>query len=284
MDTALLHQLWELAEAFNRIGLQPVIGGGLGLYLLFREQSHTVRATQDIDLIVTGAQAGQRAMREAMGRAVIDELHYVVRDDSRCFRFTKEPAQQLDLLAPLLEGIAIEGGRVKLIRTKLHARFTPEACFIEEDLRTVDVALLVPGSSQTGPLFVNVPSPANMLILKLFAFDDRDSVSRRDEERAQAHAYDVYLISALTQLSDFRQGREFLHRHEASEVVRNAREIVRNKFLTLEHPGWRYVLSSAAFLPGRPIGDRQKELDVARRRLLRWFEEYTSTRQITPTA
>jgi hypothetical protein len=277
MNVAILHQLRELAEALHRIGLRPVIGGGLGIYLLFWDRSQMVRATQDIDLMITPSQAGERAMREAMAQTIVDELQYITRDDGRCSRFAKEPTQQLDILTPPIEGVATEGGRVKLVRTKLHGRLTPEACFIEEDLRTVDLSPRLPGPSQAGSLLVSVPSPTNMLILKLFAFDDRDSPPRQDDERAQAHAYDIYLITSLAQLSDFTEGRRFLREHEASAVVQKARGIVMAKFLTPEQSGWRYVLTSAAFYPGQSIDSRRERLDTARRRLLRWFEEQKST-------
>jgi hypothetical protein len=277
MNVALLHQLGELTEALHRIGLRPVIGGGLGIYLLFWDRSQMVRATQDIDLMITPSQAGERAVREAMAQTIVEELRYVAREDGRCFRFTKEPAQQLDILTPSIAGVATEGGRVKLVRTKLHGRLTPEACFVEEDLRTVDLSLLMPGPSQAGRLLVSVPSPTNMLILKLFAFEDRDSDPRKDEERAQAHAYDLYVITTLAQLSDLREGRRFLYQHRASEVIRKARDIVVTKFLTLDCSGWKYVLASAAFYPGQSMDNRREQLDLARRRLLRWFEEQKST-------
>jgi hypothetical protein len=277
MNVAILKQLQEIAEAFRGIGLRPVICGGLGIYLLFRDRSQMVRATQDIDLLITGSQAAQRATREAMARAIVDQLQYAVREDGRCFRFAKGPTHQLDILTPPMEAVATEGGRVKLARTKLHGRLTPEACFIEEDLRTVDLSLLMPGLLQAGSLLVSVPSPTNMLILKLFAFDDRDSDPREDEERAQAHAYDIYLITTLAQLSDFREGRKFLHQHKASEVIQKARDIVVTKFLTLDRSGWKHVLTSAAFYPGQSIDSRREQLDLARRRLLRWFEEQKST-------
>jgi len=277
MNVAILHQLGRLAEALHRIGLRPVIGGGLGIYLLFWDRSQMVRATQDIDLVITPSQAREQATREAMAQAIVDELQYIARDDGRCFRFTKEPTQQLDVLTPPIAGVATEGGRVKLVRTKLHGRLTPEACFIEEDLRTVDLSPLMPGRLQAGSLLVSVPSPTNMLILKLFAFDDRDSDPRKDEERAQAHAYDIYLITTLAQLSDFREGRKFLHQHKASEVIQKARDIVATKFLTLDRSGWKHVRTSAAFYPGQSIDSRREQLDLARRRLLRWFEEKKST-------
>ncbi|MBM4026218.1 MAG: hypothetical protein FJ280_12550 [Planctomycetes bacterium] len=273
MNIALLNQLREITEAFNRLGLRPVICGGLGLYLLFRDRPQAVRATQDIDLMITPSQAGQRATREAIARAILEELQYVTCEEGRCFRFMKVPARRLDILAPPVEAVAIEGGRVKLVRMRLHGRLTPEACFIEEDLRTIDLALLMPGSVPPGSLFVSVPSPANMLILKVFAYEDRDSDPRRDEERAQAHAYDIYLIATLAQLSDYQEGRGFLSRHASSDVIQKAREIVTTRFSALEQSGWKHVLASAAFHPGRPMGERREQLDLARRRLLRWFEE-----------
>jgi len=211
MNDAILQQLRELTEAFNRIGLQPVICGGLGIYLLFHDRSHMVRATQDIDLMITGSQAGEQTAREAMARTIIEELRYIVRDESRCFRFTKAATGQLDILTPPLEAVAMEGGRVKLVRTKLHGRLTPEACFIEEGLKAVALSPLMSEPSQAGSLLVSVPSPANMLILKL------------------------------------------------------------------EHSGWRHVLTAAAFYPDRSIDRRREQLDLARRRLWRWFEEQKST-------
>lgn len=277
MNIALLNQLREITEAFHRLGLRPVICGGLGLYLLFRDRAQIVRATQDIDLMITPSQAGEQATREAIARTIIDELHYVTCKEARCFRFTKEPARQLDILTPPTDVVATEGGRVKLVRTKLHGRLTPEACFIEEDLRTIVLVPAASEPSQTGNLLVSVPSPTNMLILKLFAFDDRDSRLRRNEERAQAHAYDIYLITTLAQLNDYREGRDFLSRHGASDVVRKAREVIAAKFLSLEQSGWKHVLTSATFYPDRPLGERRELLDLARRRLLRWFEEHRPT-------
>jgi hypothetical protein len=275
MDSAVFQQLLELTQGFNKIGLKPVICGGLGLYLLFRDRPkdpEDIRTTTDIDLMIPSSQACNEVERNAIAELITEELQYVVREDGRHFRFIREQTHQLDILTPPTDGVVTEGGRVKLVRTKLHGRLTPEACFIGEDLRKVELA---------GPTFnppqpsavVNVPSPTNMLILKLFAFDDRDSDARRDDARAQAHAYDIYLIAWLSLPQDYREGREFLRRHETSDVVQRARTIVTTKFGALEQSGWRHVLTSTAFYPGRPLEMRRERLDVARRRLLRWFAE-----------
>lgn len=271
MDSIVFRQLLDLSQAFNRIGLKPLICGGLGVYLLFKDRSKEIRATADIDLMISHSQALDEARRNAIAGLIVDELKYVVREDGKHFRFLKEPIQELDVLAPPITGITTEGGRVKLVRTKLHGHVTPEACFIEEDLRTVDVAGLT-GTSASEPVLVNVPSPTNMLILKLFAFDDRDSEPRRDSTRAQAHAYDIYVITILAMVGDYQEGRRFVSRHAASDVVERARTIAATKFGAIEHSGWRHVLTSTAFYPDRPMPMRRERLDAARRRLSRWFE------------
>jgi hypothetical protein len=165
MDSAVFQQLLELTQGFNKIGLKPVICGGLGLYLLFRDRPkdpEDIRTTTDIDLMIPSSQACNEVERNAIAELITEELQYVVREDGRHFRFIREQTHQLDILTPPTDGVVTEGGRVKLVRTKLHGRLTPEACFIGEDLRKVELA---------GPTFnppqpsavVNVPSPTNML-------------------------------------------------------------------------------------------------------------------------
>ncbi len=271
MDNHVLNHLVELAQAFNRIGLRPLICGGLGTYLLFRDKSPAIRATSDIDLMIPRSQAMEEAKRIAVAEVITSQLRYVVRDEGRHFRFAKEADARLDVLAPPIEGVVTEGDRVKLVRSRLHGRLTPEACFVEEDLRAVDLTTLVPVLSTASPLLVNVPSPMNMLILKLFAFEDRDSDARRNGERAQAHAYDIYLIAELAGREDYLEGQRFLDRHVYEEVIQKSQAVVETKFQTIGQSGWQHVLASNLFASGRSMEDRQQTLDAARRRLLRWF-------------
>ena len=65
MNEPVLEQLHELAEAFNKIGLKPVICGGLGIYLRFFSREHEIelRATNDIDLMVTKTQVQSESNR-----------------------------------------------------------------------------------------------------------------------------------------------------------------------------------------------------------------------------
>ncbi len=273
MDDRVLNHLVELTQAFNGVGLRPLICGGLGTYLLFHDRSPAVRATSDIDLVIPRSQAVEETRRQAIAEIITGELCYIVRDEAKHFRFAKEPDAQLDILAPPVEGITPQGDRVKLVKSKLHGRLTPEACFIEEDMRSVDLSVLVPAQPLAPGLWVNVPSPTNLLILKLFAFDDRDSEARRNAERAQAHAYDIYLIAELADREDYLEGRQFLDRHAHDEVIRKARAIVETKFQTPGQSGWQHILRSSLFGSGRSAADGQESLDLARRRLLRWFAE-----------
>lgn len=278
MDKAVLEQLAELTRAFNKIGLRPLICGGLAVYLLFHDRSSSLRVTSDVDLMISASQAQDEAKRRAIADTITGSLQYVVREGGEHFRFTGKAGRELDILAPPIEGITSKGGRVKLVPSKLHGRETIESRFIEEDLRSIELAGLIPDWVVDESLVVDVPSPTNMLILKLFAFADRDSDARRNDERAQAHAFDVYVISSSAERDDFLEGRRFVERHRTDEIVQKARAIVEAKFASLDTPGWRYVMASAVWAD-RPIEERREMADGARRRLLRWFEESDATPQ-----
>jgi len=74
MDCGLIEQLAELAESFNRIGLKPVICGGLGLYLCFYKAEgqarEMIRVTNDIDLMLTETQVLEQARRQAIAEII----------------------------------------------------------------------------------------------------------------------------------------------------------------------------------------------------------------------
>ncbi len=274
MDKRLIEQLAELAESFNRIGLKPVICGGLGIYLCFyKAQSRDmIRVTTDIDLMLTESQVLEQARCQAIAEIITGELRYVVREGREHLHFMKDDYKYLDILAPPIKGFKQDDMRIKLVSSKLHGRVTKEACFIEEDLRTVSLDVLLAGNETKCGLEVQVPSPTNFLLLKLFAFNDRDKGQRQDLERAQAHAWDVYVTIMLTDIDDYHEGQQFLSRHEDSEIIRIARSIVGSKFNEVEQAGWRRVLESSDFYPGFNRRGKEVRLDDARRRLLRWFD------------
>ena len=276
MDSRLIEQLAELAESFNTIGLKPVICGGLGLYLCFHkaqgQASRMIRATTDIDLMLTQTQVREQAERRAIAETITDGLGYVVREGCEYYQFIKEPNQDLDILSPPVEGLEVDNFRVKIVKSKLHGHITPEARFIEEGLRTVSLRKLLPDSGESGGLEVQVPSPTNLLLLKLFAFDDRDEGQRQDSERAQAHAWDVYVTIMLTDRDDYLEGQDFLSSHEDSDIIQTARSIVVGKFSAVEKAGWRRVLESSDFYSALNRREKEAKLDEAMNRLLRWFD------------
>ena len=168
MDSRLIEQLAELAESFNRIGLKPVICGGLGLYLCFHkaqgQASRMIRATTDIDLMLTETQVLEQARRRAIAEIITGELRYIPREGREHLHFMKGD-QLLDVLAPPIKGFKTDGFRIKFVRAKLHGHITSEACFIEEGLRTVSLREFLPGEEQRYDLEVQVPSPTNILLL-----------------------------------------------------------------------------------------------------------------------
>ncbi len=275
MDSKIFQQLADLAESFNRIGLKPVICGGLGIYLCFNkyegEARELIRTTNDVDLILTKTQVLEQAKCRAIAEIITGELRYIVREGREYLHFQKNNDQYLDILAPPIEGFKTDGFRIKFVRSKLHGHITDEARFIEEDLRTVSLSQFLPDNNQRDSLEVQVPSPTNLLILKLFAFNDRDQEQRQDSERAQAHALDIYIAIMLTTRADYLEGQKFLSRHRDSEIIQKARSIVDKKFSSDDKSGWQFVLEASSFFPENNIQQKRGKLEEARNRLKRWF-------------
>jgi len=269
MDDKIANQLIELTGAFNQVGLKPLICGGLGVYLTFfgRETEVPIRTTNDIDLMLT---ENQIAHREIVANIVTDRLHYTVLEHGRHFQFQKGE-QRLDILTQPVEGIPINGFRAKLVKSKLHGYCTPEAAFIHEDLITVPLSQVWPGTNMAIGIEVSVPSLTNQLILKLFAFNDRHEGQRKNDGQARAHAYDIYVIITLATINDYKQGQKFLARHSDSEVIRKAKSIVSTKFSSVEQPGWQHVLATSSFHPNLNIPQKRNRLDKTKRRIVRWF-------------
>ncbi|MFA5424550.1 MAG: hypothetical protein WC374_11910 [Phycisphaerae bacterium] len=233
------------------------------MYLRFsnRLKDFELRATSDIDLIVTETQAKKKANRFAILKAIKGDLQYCVCSDAKHFMFEKPPASKLDILVPPLrdDDIETDGFRVKLVKSQLHGYLTPEACFIEEGLEKIAV----------NDYFVNVPSISNLLILKLLAFDDRHK--RQDTERAQTHAFDVFVMAELSDTADYRQSREFISIHNESEIINKTRLSISENFKDIESSGWEYVLRTGVF-PQLSPQQKHQRLKHAANRLLRWFE------------
>ncbi len=275
MDDAVLHHLVELASRLNAIGIKPVICGGLGVYLRFRdaegEAKGMIRATNDIDLMLTKRDILEEAKRNAIAEIICGELGYSVCNDKLHFGFIKSSNQGLDVLAPPVDELPIDNYRVKIVKSRLHGHITPEARFIEEDLDTIQVAADSFEGQRELVAEVQVPSATNLLILKLCAFSDRAGGARKDTERAQTHAVDIYITTMLAERKDFQQGLKFLSRHGDSTEIKKALSIVENDFSDINRTGWQHVLGATSFHPDLDLGLKAERLRSARNRLVRWF-------------
>jgi len=256
--------------------VRPVVCGGLGVYLCFSKTEgnpqELIRATHDIDLMLTQRQILDQSQRLAIAEIITEKLDYIVVSDAKHFQFAKSDGQPLDILAPPIAGIETDGFRVKLVKSRLHGHLTEEALFIEEGLRSIPLSKFLPSTEPGSDLEVDVPSPTNQLIMKLFAFNDRNEGDRRDMERAQAQAWDIYIVVMLADRNDYKEGRAFLDKHHDSEIVKTARSIVGNSFQAIGQEGWQRVLEASAFYPNLSRTERESMLEKAARRLAQWFE------------
>lgn len=276
MYNTLIRQLGELANACQQKGIKPIICGGLGVYLSFcrkeDEIRQMVRATQDIDLMFCRQDLLDEAKRKAMGEIITEELKYVVQDEKKHHGFRKDPDQELDILVPPMQDLPKRNYRLSIVKSVLHGYITEEAEFVDEDLRTILLSDISMEFSDDADIKLYVPCLTNLMIMKLYAFNDRIEGDRKDLERAMAHAFDMYLIIMLTDKNDLKEGQEFLYRHKDSDIIQKTKRIVENKFSQYEKVGWQTVLESSIFYPTMSIADREHKLQQASTRLIRWFD------------
>ena len=101
------------------------------------------------------------------------------------------------------------------------------------------------------------------------AFDDRDK--KGEAERAQTHAFDVYITVTLANRDDYLEGQKFLVRHSDSQEIKRVMSIVKDKFDSVDQPGWQRVLEASYFYPNMSVKQKRDELEQAKNRLVRWF-------------
>lgn len=279
MEDKILGQLLELTKAFNERGIKPVICGGLGIYLTFhqRQKELPLRTTNDIDLMFTRSQVREPVRRNAIAEIITGQLNYIVREGGKYFQFEKGEQQYLDILTQPVEGVEIEGFRAKLVKSRLHGYVTPEACFVEEDLKTIKLSDIFPNGKKAADREISVPSLTNQLILKLFAFEDKHEGPRKDDVLVQAHAFDIYVIATLANANDYREGQQFLTRHSDSRVIEKAKKIVLDRFSSVDGAGWQHVLGAFGFYPNLNIEQKREKLGQAARRLAKWFSVSSRT-------
>ncbi|MBN2589858.1 MAG: hypothetical protein JXA96_08340 [Sedimentisphaerales bacterium] len=273
MDDQILKQLIELAAAFNKIGPKPVICGGLGIYLalLDKQSELPLRTTYDIDLMLIQRQILEDTQRQAIAEIITGDLQYRVCEDGKYYQFEKEN-QELDILTPENNFIESDGFRAKIVKSRLHGYITFEAKYIEEDLKIISLSKLQKRNEKEENIEVFVPSFTNLMILKLFAFRDRNSGPRQNDNKARAHAFDIYNLITLTSYQDYKEGLEFIERHKSSEIINEAQELVRKNFSTIDSSGWIRVLeNTTTFYPDINMIQKRDKIENAQARLTKWF-------------
>ncbi len=276
MENKIIKQLVELADACQQRDIKPIICGGLGIYLSFCRKEDAIqqmlRATQDIDLMFSRQDLLEETKRKAMAEMITGELEYVVQEQKKYFGFTKDVDQQLDILAPPMKDLGQNNVRLKIVKSTLHGHITEEAEYIDEDLRTISLCETFESVSTKDNVFIYVPCPTNLMIMKLYAFNDRIEGERENSDRALAHAFDVYIAIMLTNREDFKEGQNMLTRHRDSDIILKTRGIVKDSFSHHEKVGWQTILSSSNFHPTLNMNQKLEKLQDASSRLLRWFE------------
>jgi len=275
MDNILIKQLAELAKACQRKDVKPIICGGLGVYLSFcnkeDEINQMIRATQDIDLMLSKQDLLEEAKRKAIAEIITEELKYIVQPDKKHHGFMKGDNQELDILVPPVEGLPIRNYRLNIVKSTLHGHITEEAEFIDEGLRTVRLSDISGNNVGCKETELYLPSPTNIMIMKLFAYNDRYQGKRKDQDRAMAHAWDIYITIMLADITNLKEGQAFLSRHADSKTIQKTKSIIEKSFSQYENIGWQTVLASPNFYPVLSITQKEEKLKQAAARLRRWF-------------
>jgi hypothetical protein len=177
--------LGDAAENFVLVGAQAM-----------RFWHKNVRYTKDTDLVLGAHKLKKSDVKIA---EVLDALNYEVVQEAQRFQFIKKipgskEKMRLEFLASD-QGVIPDGFRVK-IQEDIHAHtcLGAEVAIKESELKTI-TGPLPDGTITT--IKIRVAKPYALLMLKLFAMDDRNKnirgpkESEHDRERARVHAADV---------------------------------------------------------------------------------------------
>ena len=274
MDNIIIQQLAELAKACEDKDIKPIICGGLGVYLSYcnkeNEIQNMLRATQDIDLMLCKDDLLEESKRNSIAEIITDELKYIVQPEKQLHGFKKNNNMELDILVPPIDELTKKNYRLRIVKSILHGHITEEAKYIDEDLNTIQLSN-ISEEFQNDDIKLYTPSPTNLMIMKLYAFNDRCRGKRHEPDRAMAHAWDVYIIIMLSDITDLKQGQEFIVRHTESEILQKTRNIVEDYFSKSQQLGWQTILSSPNFYPGTSMREKEEQLQQASARIKRWF-------------
>jgi len=248
LKSCLLDLLRELEDK----DFPLILCGGFGLYLkqldlqrrladylplLPNEQWPHPRTTGDLDILVR-TEILADAARFILLRQALDSLGYQPIPGAEYMQFVRRLDDggnvKIDLLTGPIAGIP--AGKFttgdRRIRPAgqsvgLHAHRADEALGFQENLHEITVE----GNCTDGLPYrhsVWVPPAVTFLMMKLFAFRDRNQ--DRDKDFARHHAMDLYRVVAMLDYGEFHQTRSVICDHWGNSVVQEARQLVIEHF------------------------------------------------------
>ena len=264
----LLDLLFELRE--HPIPL--MIGGGFGLYLNRMRLDHThertlfsqlplSRATNDLDLFLRADVLCDLESMKAVASA-LDRLGYQAVPEAKYMQWKKHfdlHGQDREIKVDLLVGplgrfrerLHVKGVRARPIGPlKLHAHTVEEAIHIDES----PAVLTISGNRSNGERAeaqVRVPLPFTYLMMKLFAFRDRQA--DEDKNLGRHHALDLYTIVAMQVESEYQESLRLGNLYGGDGHVATAREIIRNDFAAPTSIGVIRLREHPLFRPEFPV-------------------------------
>jgi len=196
-----INALGVAAENFVLVGAQAM-----------RFWQQKVRYTKDTDLILGAYQLARSDIKIA---DVLESLNYEVVQEAQRFQFSKdipesEEKMRLEFLASE-QGVIPDGFRIN-IQENVHAHkcLGAEVAIKESEFKIITGPL---PNGEVVTVGIRVAKPHALLMLKLFAMDDRNKNIRgpkeaeHDRERARVHAADV-----VTLVNDNINNPEFIEK------------------------------------------------------------------------
>lgn len=229
-----------------------ILCGGFGLYLkqldlqargadyhplLPSEQWPRPRTTDDMDILIR-TEILVNAQRFKLLRGALDDLGYQPIPGAEYMQFVRRldngASVKIDLLtgpiaAELVDRLDIGDRRVRPAEESvgLHAHRTDEAIGFQDNMQEIGVE----GDCTDSRPYrssVSILQAFTFLLMKLFAFRDRNADPNKDF--ARHHAMDIYRVIAMLDYDEFNQTRSAVCEHWNSDAVREAQRIVNDGF------------------------------------------------------
>ncbi|MBC8372593.1 MAG: hypothetical protein ISS69_10965 [Phycisphaerae bacterium] len=248
LKSCLLDLLRELEDK----NFPLILCGGFGLYLkqldlqergdnyhplLPNEQWPRPRTTSDLDILIR-TEILVDTERFKLLRGILDNLGYKPIPGAEYMQFVRRLNNGNDVKADLLTGpvattlvnkLNIGDRRIRPAEQSvgLHAYRTDEAVGFQENMQTIQIEGYCT-DQRPYRNSISVPQAVTFLMMKLFAFRDRNQDP--DKDFARHHAMDIYRVVAMLDHDEFRQTRSAICDYWDRDVVQEAGKLVNEHF------------------------------------------------------